>query len=310
MLIGGAGDDFDEADFSVPQSEYPDGVILDSSTSLEIFRRNISVPGKGNVPSKCTANFNNMQGLKSPLTSNHIKASDHVTVLRTPVNCETRHSVLSSDATESPHKLGLEPKSRHAHIPEQPVNSSTTVVQQSLIPDLHHNVLHQSHANPLKPPSLASSSTSEHNPPIRFVTARAAESLQNGPGLPMKAPAFDPHLESPSIRKTAGIDHTKTKPVGREAIGMPPQPTVARANFVNPLSDKVRRVGMPMAAASPLQNRGSYKLPQMKRPLENNEPRVALSDVTNVNSDPGEDLKRQKVGSELQAAICNERNFS
>ena len=92
-------------------------------------------------------------------------------------------------------------------------------------------------------PSLDSSSTSEHNPPVGFFTARAAESLQTGLGIPLKAPAFNPHLESPSIRKTAGIDHTKTKPVGREAVGAPPQPPVARANFINPQSDKTRRDG-------------------------------------------------------------------
>ncbi len=43
-----------------------------------------------------------------------------------------------------------------------------------------------------------------------------------------------------------------------------------RTNFVNPQADKTRRVGMPVGAASPLQNRGSYKPPQMKRTVEGN----------------------------------------
>ncbi len=55
---------------------------------------------------------------------------------------------------------------------------------------------------------------------------------------------------------------------------------------------------MPMGAASPLQNRGSYKPPQMKRPVEDNGTRSALGDVTNVASDGGGDVKRQKVGLE------------
>jgi DNA repair and recombination protein RAD52 len=119
--------------------------------------------------------------------------------------------------------------------------------------------------------STDSSNTADHDPPVGFFTARAAESVQSVSGRLIKAPAFDPHLESPSIRKTAGVDHTKTKPVGRELIGAAPMPAPPfRSNFGNPQADKTRRVGMPGGAASPLQNRGSYKPPQMKRPAEGN----------------------------------------
>ena len=118
------------------------------------------------------------------------------------------------------------------------------------------------------PPTLDSSSITEHNPPVGFFTARAAETLQNGTTLPSNVPTFNPHLESPSIRKTAGVDHTKTKPVRAETIGAPATATPPKSNFVNPQIDKTRRVGMPMGAASPLSNRGSYKPPQMKRPAD------------------------------------------
>ena len=117
-------------------------------------------------------------------------------------------------------------------------------------------------------PPLDSSYSADPNPPVGFFTARAAESLQKGTALPTNVPAFNPHLESPSIRKTAGIDHTKTKPVRTESIGLPAAAGPPRTNFVNPQADRARRVGMPATAASPLQNRGSYKPPQMKRPAE------------------------------------------
>ena len=60
---------------------------------------------------------------------------------------------------------------------------------------------------------------------------------------------------------------------------------------------------MPVGAASPLQNRGSYKPPQMtKRPAEGVEGRAALGDVTNasinVGNDYGGDFKRQRIGVE------------
>ena len=114
----------------------------------------------------------------------------------------------------------------------------------------------------------------EHEPPVGFFTARAAQTLQHTTGLPVNALAFNPHQDSPSIRKTAGVDHTKSKPVGRDAIPVPGAlgntiPPL-RANFVNPQADQTRRIGMPGGAASPLANRTSYKAPgMMKRPAEN-----------------------------------------
>ena len=114
----------------------------------------------------------------------------------------------------------------------------------------------------------------EHEPPVGFFTARAAQSLQHTTVLPANALAFNPHQDSPSIRKTAGVDHTKSKPVGRDAIPVPGAlgNTIppSRANFINPQADQARRIGMPSGAASPLANRTSYKAPgMMKRPAEN-----------------------------------------
>ncbi|KZF25694.1 hypothetical protein L228DRAFT_244581 [Xylona heveae TC161] len=151
--------------------------------------------------------------------------------------------------------------------------------------------------------------------PVGFFTARAAESLQNTSGsLPHDASAFNPHSESPSIRKTSGFDHSKTKPITRESIGVsnPPSSTamaIPRANFINPQTDTNRRIGMPGASASPLQNRSSYKPPgpaPIKRPLELNpaQSRQALGDVTagHINAPfdtgggvSGTDLKRPRL---------------
>lgn len=299
MLIGGAGDDFDEADFSVPQSDHPDEVMLNQPISPEHLRRRNSLPGKASFPATRTTDNNSLQTPKSPITDTFLKTSDHFAALKTPMSCGKGNSALAPHAIEGPQKPGSETKPQHVLAPQQQVKPSTTD-QQLPKPRLPQDLPLQGHAISIEAPSLGSISTSEHTPTVGFFTARAAESLQNGPGLPSKAPAFNPHLESPSIRKTAGVDHTKTKPVGREAIGGSQQPPVPRAKFVNPQSDKTRRVGMPMGAASPLQNRGSYKPPQMKRPVESSGSRLALGDVTNVVSDAGGDVKRQKSGLEAQ----------
>ena len=189
--------------------------------------------------------------------------------------------------------------------PAHPQQENMAIKAQQLPPSrAPQNIPPPNNAHSNETTSLDSSNTSDHEPPVGFFTARAAESLQSGPTSAVKAPAFNPHLESPSIRKTAGVDHTKTKPVGRDLVGAPPAPAVPRASFTNPQSDKMRKVGMPMATASPLQNRGSYKPPQMKRPAESNGARSALGDITkasvNVLADASEDVKRQRIGMEAQ----------
>ena len=167
-------------------------------------------------------------------------------------------------------------------LPQQQANAPLNRLQGPLAPQLpqtqHKSVESVALGRPIlttsmnapdgTPPSLDSSSIAEHNPPVGFFTARAAETLQNGTTLPSNIPTFNPHSESPSIRKTAGVDHTKTKPVRAETIGGPATAIPPKNYFVNPQTDKTRRVGMPLCAASPLSNRGSYKPPQMKRPSD------------------------------------------
>ena len=60
-----------------------------------------------------------------------------------------------------------------------------------------------------------------------FFSARAVnqlpeESLNSGQILPQTGQIFNPRAESPSIRKTPGIDHNKSKPVARNGQHVPP----------------------------------------------------------------------------------------
>ena len=71
------------------------------------------------------------------------------------------------------------------------------------------NILRQGSTPPRNNPGSV-----EHEPPVGFFPARVAETLQSTNVLPVNAPLFDPHQESPSIRKTAGVDHTRSKQVG------------------------------------------------------------------------------------------------
>src|SRR5699024_3277767 len=62
---------------------------------------------------------------------------------------------------------------------------------------------------------------------------------------PSAVPQFDPHAQSPSIRKTAGVDHTKSVPISKPMIaGTSPAANNSR-DFVNPSTDMNRKIGAP-----------------------------------------------------------------
>jgi DNA repair and recombination protein RAD52 len=145
--------------------------------------------------------------------------------------------------------------------------------------------------------------------PAGFVTGRSASFLtQAAEGKAVVQPAaFNPHAESPSIRRTQGVNPNKSAPIMRESLNSalanaangPQQQNQQqnngpnRSNFVNPAVDPTRRIGMPGGGGPP--NRGAYKPPSaVKRP--------ALTDVSNLPQvDGGADMKKQRVESPAPA---------
>lgn len=181
-------------------------------------------------------------------------------------------------------------------------------------------------ARPPQTPSHATRSTTpkaqapaafvpEPNPgePVAFFSARSVSApVGNAGAAPQQQNRllFNPKAESPSIRKTPGIDHSSSKPLSRSGAHVPPASQSgedtpshpdAQPGRPNPALDNARRIGAP-GGGSPLSNRGSYKPPTMKRPLvgENAPNRIPLGDIpTNASVDPagGDSLesKRQKT---------------
>lgn len=195
------------------------------------------------------------------------------------------------------------------------------------VPQHQHRPVGQNNAAPPQPPGGAAPPPSS----VGFFSARAVkglleEAIVNGNIAPQEGQTFNPKAESPSIRKTPGIDHTKSKPVARNGQHVPsatggdasvvsgspgaramgrPGPPMGRGNIVNPQLDQTRRIGAP-GQSSPLANRGQYRPPTMKRPaseaaqpgnrqpladLPSNGPPTAGDDMTNWA-----DSKRQRVG--------------
>ena len=179
---------------------------------------------------------------------------------------------------------------------------------------------------PESPARLNKPLTSNYNdntdlpPPGRgFLSARAAAMVPETtsvdallPSHNLNLPAFNPHLESPSIRKTPGVDHKSSKPITRDLkpVTGEPQTTgitgktgIGRGGVVNPQLDTARQIGAPGRVSSPLQNRGSYKPPTIKRSIDGgggNATRPPLENLpTNgpvgASNEGGGDTKRQKL---------------
>ncbi|KAI0206104.1 hypothetical protein F4808DRAFT_447950 [Astrocystis sublimbata] len=153
-----------------------------------------------------------------------------------------------------------------------------------------------------------------------FFSARSVKDVPENtePGTAVMergAKVFDPRAESPSIRKTPGIDHNKSKPLSRTGVHVEPtkkEPDQQRPgpsgppNVVNPSMAQMRQIGAPGGAGSPLGNRNQYRPPTMKRPAPGNGPpngggnRAPLTEVSNngLPVAPGAtavDAKRQKM---------------
>lgn len=174
--------------------------------------------------------------------------------------------------------------------------------------------------------------------PAGFYSARAAGVIDanNNPiaAAPAAVPKFNPHAESPSIRKTSGINHSRSIPLKRDLI--PDSPNLA-TSIINPQSDPSRRVGAPGAGGPvPGGARGpstsAYRPPTRRGPEPIGGPptnavetgggdralpparRTPLGDVSNVQHNvtavttDGLDAKRQKVMDQGQSGLHEAAN--
>lgn len=269
--------EFDEADFCMPGEGHPDEVVLPNpaqaqaqeKTSTRQLSRVSSSEVHGRPPQK-------------PSSAN----------ISPTGNYETSHN------RRVPAARGREPP------------STTMQHLQRPAPAPH----------PTEPVAFFSAKSVPQNP-----EETAARQHGHSNGAPPRQ-LFNPKAESPSIRKTPGIDHSSSRPLARDGQHVAPTSSQsaepganasaftplrqsvagARGNVVNPSLDQARRIGAPGGPGSPLVNRGSYKPPSMKRPLQGDgsAARGPLVDVaantlgqgsTAAAAADGVDAKRQKM---------------
>ena len=271
--------DFDDVDFSMADEGHPDEVVVDETVASNHFTND-------NVSN--TSKAANLQRIISPSKQPSVQAHSRpvprlaqqmpnlppqiqptTTGEKVPQLDRTSASTGRPPTTTSHHPI----KSMSA---PQGVKTEPSGMNQTAKADPGDSTFSSLSAGTLKPPlvpalgsantSLAPSDTS-NGPPL-FFSARAASMLQTpNPSGPPPIAVFNPHAESPSIRKTAGVDHTKSMKLWKET-----DPAKETSQIVNLTAksnqsgmEGTRRIGMPPNTASPIANRSSYK-PPLKRP--------------------------------------------
>lgn len=173
--------------------------------------------------------------------------------------------------------------------------------------------------------------------PVAFFSARSVKvpeaAATGAANVPIQgAQLFNPRADSPSIRKTPGIDHQTSRPVGKNLshvaplkkdVDPPRAPSPRPGNngfsngpgmgvgrpgmgnpMGNPMLNQARQIGAPGGGGSPLGNRGAYKPPTtVKRPapgVVEGSNRPPLTEVSNNGTvttagGGGTDAKRQKI---------------
>ncbi|KAL4878569.1 DNA repair and recombination protein radC [Aspergillus karnatakaensis] len=255
-------DVFDEADFNVGEGENPDEIAVDSENQKK--HQPPTPIGRPNGPQN-----------HPPLPNPHITPSkperpmSHAPVGRQMPNPAVNdrpyppggHNHYANQRSSVPPQDGQGGFQNGRTIPPLqqrtgPNAAASSARAQISIKQESGANSHKAHAPSMAPPGTPGP---EGPPVVGFFSARGVDMLRDNPqNAASAAPAFDPHAESPSIRKTAGVDHTKSVPISKPMLtgGASPAANQAR-DFINPATNMQRKIGAPggSGVGSPM-NRG------------------------------------------------------
>ncbi|KAH7025724.1 uncharacterized protein B0I36DRAFT_328993 [Microdochium trichocladiopsis] len=267
--------DFDMADFGVTEDGHPDEVMLPASHSS-----NINDTPANRRPTAMGSNANqHMQPPSKPPVRNGANGPPPPRQPQTPNQAPQRPPSVAQNRPGVPaQNQPPRPQGGQRPMPGPPAGASAPAQQgPSLTPGA-------------APPGAPSE-------PVAFFSARSVVPLaEDAPPGTATVPAqgaklFDAKLESPSIRKTPGIDHNTSRPLARNGQHVAPakldddkeapaSPLIGtgRGGFTgagpgrpsmgmgNPVLSQTRQIGAPMMGGSPMGNRNQYKPPTIKRP--------------------------------------------
>ena len=320
--------DFDDVDFSETHIGHPDEVVLPANSHSDTkpkqtdyipTNRKVQTP-VGDSTASATAGAMTPSNLSS-LILQKVSASPKVSNSAPTMfpNLAQRRQSLTSDSHPPQVTVSKPSASSHSQQGLNEVGNSSGESSQ-------YSTEQPPNQQPLPP------TPPQNIPSIGFYSARSANNVNTfsnsarSPVLQMQK--FDPHTESPSIRKTAGIDHNRSAPIKRPLPGT--NPTVAPAarerpqipsgpsrDFVNPNTDMQRRIGAPIGGIHSPTTRsgfsgGTYRPPTRKgidsstteechnlTPKLGGVKRSALDDVSNIPSinakGESDDIKKQRI---------------
>lgn len=250
--------DFDEMDFGNVDLDHPDEVTLSAETTN-------SRPGQANGTSRQMC-----PPVRDELTTPSKPPAVGGTLSR--VAPARPVQTAGSGPTIVPQPLPgqrnpVAPMPPNKQLPPADPRPNTEHVGRSASP----NVASQHFAAPLpgQGPSIAATTRT-----AAFYSARAATNIDANNNIiatdANAVPKFDPRTESPSIRKTSGVDHNKSVPLKRDLTA---DTTPHTTHIINPQFDPARRVGAPGSGGQFQMGRGSstsaYRPPTRRGPDAN-----------------------------------------
>ncbi|KAK8113661.1 DNA repair and recombination protein rhm52 [Apiospora kogelbergensis] len=306
--------DFDMTDFGVTEDGHPDEVILPTSH------------GVNDKPHAPSSGLNNEQSKSS--TNNASGPAKPMQPLARAQGRPGQNIPPPRPQPQTPNQAPQRPGAMNNGRPNpqvhgRPMQAGTGAAQGQVAAAQQASL----NARTNTPPP----GNTELTGPVGFFSARSVNQLPEDapPGTasvaPDKAKVFDPHAESPSIRKTPGIDHKSSKPVAKDIKHVPPmkrdedapvkgnaatgtghslgptqsmgRPPTGPGHAMNPSLAGTRQIGAPGGGMSPMGNRGQFRPLSVKRPAADANGRTALNEVSTNNSvNAAADSKRQKTG--------------
>ncbi|KAF7618346.1 DNA recombination/repair protein Rad52 [Aspergillus oryzae] len=243
---------FDEADFGVAATGNPDEIVIDPDTQR--FQQPPTPLNRQNGPAP----------YRGPQQHNPLAAARPHSAIATPSKPERPPNQAAAARQIPPPALNGRPNpAAPAHNPQHNLPSGRIPPAQPR-PNQDTAMPGASGQMPIKReqvPNPNDPGTQDMLPPgsspmpsASFFSARAVDLLRDNPQA-NAAPAFDPHAESPSIRKTAGVDHSKSVPISKPMLASVSPAANNTRDFVNPSQDMHRKIGAPSGIGSPM-NRG------------------------------------------------------
>ncbi|KAK4175550.1 hypothetical protein QBC36DRAFT_331276 [Triangularia setosa] len=340
--------ELDEADFMIGEEGHPDEILITNSAS---DTSTVTISDKGDRPVNNGNTSNQMQPptarplmrTESGGTSQFSRPTQQP---QTPNPMSRTNSFVGAGAqmnnNNGPRPTGQFASGNQFNQNRPAVQQNITSYNQPPRPPVPQNGPPQANGQNNNNISGNNNNVPPVVPPVEvgFFSARAVkdipeDALNAGQVTPLKAGmGFNPRLESPSIRKTPGIDHTTSKPLSRAGQHVPPTKTAdpkpaggpvprtggtgivpyqrpSIAGVTNPQLDQTRRIGVPGSGpGSPLANRNQYRPPTIKRPApdaapgngqQQNGTREPLADgnknapIGQANGASGPDAKRPRV---------------